>query len=196
MKSLFLASIAIFVALDIIGTLPMFISMTLGLTKRERNRVLDVSMLVAFAVAVIFVFLGDRIFRYIGITIFDFKIAGGLVLLLISLVDLVGHPEAANRASGSTGVVPLAVPLITGPGVLTTLILQVTSIGYGLTLAALFLNYLAAWIVLRRSEVVTRAIGKDGTVVCSKIFALLLAAIAVAMIRSGIFDAITLFRST
>ena len=194
MKAFFLASIAIFVALDIIGTLPMFISMTLGLTTRERNRVLDVSMLVAFGVAVVFVFLGDSIFRYIGITLFDFKIAGGLVLLLISLADLVSQPEVVNRASGSTGVVPLAVPLITGPGVLTTLILQVNSIGYICTLAALFLNFLVAWIVLRRSEMVTRTIGKDGTVVCSKIFALLLAAIAVAMIRSGVFDAILLFK--
>ena len=195
MKSLFLASIAIFVALDIIGALPMFIGMTLGLTTQERNRVVDVSMLVAFGVAVAFVFLGNSIFRYLGITIFDFKIAGGLVLLLISLADLVSQPEVVNRASGSTGVVPLAVPLITGPGVLTTLILQVNGIGYGLTLAALFLTYLVAWIVLRRSEMVTRAIGKDGTVVCSKIFALLLAAIAVSMIRGGIFQAISLFRS-
>lgn len=194
MKSFLLASIAIFVALDIIGTLPVYLGMTLGLTQRERNRVLDVSMFVAFVVAVIFVFLGEKIFRYLGITIFDFKIAGGLVLLLISLADLVSRPEVVNRVSGSTGVVPLAVPLITGPGVLTTLILQVSSLGYLTTLAALLVNYLAAWWLLRRSELVTRLIGKDGTVVVSKVFALLLAAIAVAMIRSGVFDAIVRFR--
>jgi multiple antibiotic resistance protein len=185
-----LTFIAIFVALDIIGTLPMYMAMTHGLSRAKRNSVVNTSMIVAFVVAVVFVFLGRAIFRYLGIDIFDFKIAGGLVLLLISLADLVGTPEASNRASGSSGVVPLAVPLITGPGVLTTLILQVAGAGYAITLGALLANYALAWGVLRQSDRIGRAIGRDGTVVVSKVAALLLAAIAVAMMRTGIFDAI------
>ena len=94
-----------------------------------------------------------------------------------------------QKSSGNTGIVPLAVPLITGPGVLTTLILQVGTVGYPITLAALFLNYAFAWVTLRKSDSVTKLLGKDGTVVLSKIAALLLAAISVAMIRSGIFEA-------
>jgi multiple antibiotic resistance protein len=147
-------------------------------------------MWVAFLVAIVFAVAGDGIFHYLGIAIFDFKIAGGLVLLLISLADLVGTAEANSRASGSTGVVPLAVPLITGPGVITTLILQVNTIGYLIPLSALFVNYLFAWVLLKKSERVSRWIGKDGTVVISKLAALLLAAISVGMIRSGVFEAI------
>ncbi len=182
------AFIALFVALDVIGTLPMYVGMTQGLVRKERSRVVNTSMYVGFAVAVVFVFAGELIFRFLGITLPDFKIAGGIVLLLVSLADLLGHPEASNRSSGSTGIVPLAVPLITGPGVLATLIFQVGTFGYTITLLSLVANYAFAWWVLRNSGLVTRVIGKDGTVVVSKIAALLLAAIAVAMIRSGVVE--------
>ena len=196
LKSFGLAFTAIFVALDVIGTLPLYFSMTRGMDVRERRRIVDTSMGVALAVALVFVVLGREIFHFLGISIFDFKVAGGLVLLLVSLTDLVGGPEAVHgKGPNSTGIVPLAVPLITGPGVLTTLILQVGSAGFLVTLLALGANYLLAWMLLRRSEAITSLLGKDGTVVISKIAALLLAAIAVAMIRSGIFEAILAFRA-
>ena len=192
-QSFFLTSIALFVALDIVGTLPLFIAMTSGLEKSARNRTLDVSMLVAFVVAVAFAVAGLKLFSILGITLPDFRIAGGIVLLLLSLADVIGGPEASKQASGSTGVVPLAVPLITGPAVLATLVLQIRLVGYPITLLSLLANYILAWALLRKSDIVTRVIGSDGTVVFSKISALLLAAIAVAMIRSGVFDAIQLF---
>ncbi len=192
MTQLVLSFTAVFVALDIIGTLPMYISMTQRMTTPERKRIVNTSMLVAFAVALAFVFIGQAVFRHLGISIPDFKMAGGLILLLLSLADLLGGPEAthSSASSGSTGVVPLAVPLITGPAVLTTLILQVQSYGYWITLLALAVNYVLAWALLRQSHGITRLIGKDGTVVISKIAALLLAAIAVSMIRGGLFESI------
>jgi len=190
-----LSFIPIFVALDIFGALPMFLAMTREMEIKKRSRILDISMLVAFVTAVVFIFLGRVTFRYLGIQLFDFKIAGGLVLLLVSLADLVGSPEVSNRASGSTGVVPLAVPLITGPGVLTTVILQVSTLGYFVTIVGLLANYVLAWVILKRSDRVSRVLGNDGIVVISKIAALLLAAIAVAMMRSGVFEAITAAKS-
>jgi multiple antibiotic resistance protein len=189
-----LSFVAIFVALDIIGMLPLFIGMTQNMSRAKRESTVNTSMWVALGVALVFMFSGEGIFHFIGITLFDFKIAGGLILLLVSLADLAGGPEAMNKASGSTGVVPLAVPLITGPGVLTTLILQVNSAGYVITVSALVANYILAWLMLRYSDRVTRVIGKDGTVVISKIAALLLAAIAVSMIRGGVFGSISAFR--
>lgn len=194
LHSFMLVFVAIFVALDAVGTLPLFISMTHELTEDKRRTIVDTSMLVALLVALIFVFLGEALFRFLGITLFDFKIAGGIVLLLVSLADLLGGPEAVNRGSGSTGVVPLAVPLITGPAVIATLVIQVTSYGYLLTVTALLANYFLAWVIFKRSQAVTRLIGKDGTVIISKIAALLLAAISVSMIRSGIYSAISAFQ--
>lgn len=195
MKSFFLTCIAVFVALDIVGTLPMYVGMTSRLDRAERNRILDVSMLVAFVVAVAFAIAGLALFKALGITLADFRIAGGIVLLLISLADVVGGPgKAHSESSGSTGIVPLAVPLITGPAVLATMVLQIKQVGYTITLFALLTNYILAWGVLRKSNVITRIIGNDGTVVFSKISALLLAAISISMIRSGMYEAIQLFR--
>jgi len=179
---------ALFVALDVVGTLPVYFSLTSKLDPTERRRIVDRSMWVALLTAVGFVFLGQSVFRFLGIQIADFRIAGGLVLLLISLADLVGKPEHESRVTGSSGIVPLAVPLITGPGVLTTLILQVGLFGYGLTLAALLANYAIAWLLLRKSDSIHRLLGNDGAVVLSKLAALLLAAIAVSMIRGGVME--------
>ncbi|MBC7385922.1 MAG: MarC family protein [Cryobacterium sp.] len=185
---------SLFVALDIIGTVPIYLSLTKDMSAGERKEVVDRSMGVALIVAILFMALGQVTFKHIGISIDDFKIAGGLILLLISLADLVGGPQAVHgSSSGSTGVVPLAVPLISGPAVLTTLLLQSGSVGYLVTVSALFLNYLLAWQILRHCDKVTKWIGKDGTIVLSKIAALLLAAIAVAMIRSGIFSSLAEF---
>lgn len=181
---------AIFVTLDIIGTLPVYIGMTRSMDEVSRRKAVNQSMVVALIVAVVFMVAGRALFGYLGIELGDFKIAGGIVLLLIALADLLGGPDAVQKSTGSTGIVPLAVPLISGPAVLTALIIQVEASGYPITLAALLLNYLIAWVVLVRSDLIQKVIGKDGTVVISKIAALLLAAIAVSMVRSGIIEAI------
>jgi multiple antibiotic resistance protein len=185
---------SIFVAMDIIGTVPMYLNLTQGMSEEQKNRSVNKSMLVALVVAIIFMVFGIKIFNHLGITLSDFKIAGGLILLLVSLADLLGGPEAIKKTSGSTGIVPLAVPLITGPGVLTTLILQSEVKGILLTSIAVLVNYFLAWIILKKCEMVTKFLGKDGTVVISKIAALLLAAIAISMIRLGIFESLTLLK--
>ena len=180
----------IFVALDVIGNVPIYLSITKSMAADERKKIVNLSMIVAFIVAVLFLFTGQKLFTHLGIGISDFKIAGGLILLLIALADLVGGPESHQKTYGSSGIVPLAVPLISGPAVLTTLILSTGTTSYLITIAALIANYIFAWAVLRHCDRVTRVLGKDGTVALSKIAALLLAAIAVAMIRGGVFDAL------
>lgn len=184
-----------FVALDIIGAVPIYFSLTHAMGDKERNLMVNKSMLVALLVAIVFMLIGLQIFKFMGIEVFDFKMAGGLVLLLIALADLAGSHDAEKNSSGSTGIVPIAVPLISGPGVLTTLILQVSTVGYIVTTLALVFNYFLAWLILRHSSGVKKLIGKDGTVVISKIAALLLAAFALAMIRSGIFEAINFWKA-
>lgn len=190
-----LSFIALFVAMDIVGTIPLYLSMTRSLTREEKNQIVDKSMVVAFVTAVVFVVAGRAVFKHIGISLADFRIAGGIILLLVALADLVGGPEQTHNVSGSTGIVPLAVPLITGPGVLTAVVLQVGVAGYPITLLALVANYALAWVLLRKSEAITRIFGKDGTVALSKIAALLLAAIAVSMIRAGVFESILDFQA-
>jgi len=184
-----------FVALDIIGAVPIYFSLTHNMEDHERTVMINKSMLVALIVALVFMLLGIQIFKFMGIEIFDFKMAGGIVLLLIALNELAHGPEAEKNSSGSTGIVPIAVPLISGPGVLTTLILQVSTVGYLITSISLVLNYTLAWVILRNSSKVKNAIGKDGTLIVSKIAALLLAAFALGMLRTGIFEAITFWKT-
>lgn len=195
MREFALSFTAIFVALDVIGIVPLFLSLTRNMPEGERKSVLDKSLLVAIIVALVFAILGNSIFRFLSISVADFKIAGGLVLLLVSLADLLHGPEPQTQTSGSTGVVPLAVPLITGPGLITTAILQVSVSGMVITLAALATNFLIVWVALRNASVISRLIGRDGTVVVSKIVALLLAAIAVAMMRGGLEDTVRAFQN-
>ena len=195
LQSFLLNFTSIFVALDIIGAVPVYFTITRQIDLESRRRIVNVSMVVAFGVAIVFMVIGQSVFRHLGISIYDFKIAGGVVLLLIALADLLGGPESVQKSSGSTGVVPLAVPLITGPAVLTAIILQVGNHGFGITLISLVLNYLIAWVILRKCDLIQKAIGKDGTVVISKIAALLLAAISVSMVRSGVFEAILDFHA-
>jgi len=181
---------AIFVAMDVVGTLPVYFKLTDQMSPRERARVVNFSILVALATALAFAFVGQAVFRFLGIDVADFRVAGGLVLLLISLADLVGKPEHESRITGSAGIVPLAVPLITGPAVLTAILLHIESHGHAIALSALFTNFAVAWLLMRKSGSVYRLLGKDGANVLSKLVALLLAAIAVSMIRGGLLQMI------
>ncbi len=181
---------AIFVAMDVIGMLPVYFKLTERMEPEERRKVVDFSVIVALGVALVFAFLGQAVFRFLGIEIADFRVAGGLVLLLISLADLVGKPEHESRITGSSGVVPLAVPLISGPAVLTTILLHIESYGMMIAISALLTNFAITWFLMRRSGAVYRLLGKDGSVVASKLVALLLAAIAVSMIRGGLLQMI------
>jgi len=176
--------------MDVIGMLPIYFKLTERMEPHERRKVVDFSIIVALGVALVFAFLGQAVFRFLGIEIADFRVAGGLVLLLISLADLVGKPEHESRITGSSGVVPLAVPLISGPAVLTTILLHIESSGMAIAISALLTNFMITWFLMRRSGAVYRLLGKDGSVVASKLVALLLAAIAVSMIRGGLLQMI------
>jgi multiple antibiotic resistance protein len=181
--------IGLFVAMDIIGTIPMYLGMTKGLEAGERRRITNLSVVVAAGVAVVFGLLGKSIFKLLGIALYDFKVGGGIVLLVMAILDLI-RSKTAETHSGSTGVVPLAVPLITGPGLITAIMLQVALYGYLVVLCSLLANFVIAWTSLRKSAVITRFIGEEGADIISKIAALLMTAIAFSMIRSGIFEAI------
>jgi multiple antibiotic resistance protein len=189
LRDFWITSCIIFVALDVIGLLPIFLSMTAKFAPERKKHTINISIIVAFLVAVIFLILGENVFEFLGITIADFRIAGGLVLLLLSLADLAGTSKTQDP-NASTGIVPLAVPLITGPGIITSTFLQVQTVGFAITLFAMIANYFLTWIALHYSESVNKFIGKDGTTIFSKLAALMLSAIAVSMMRLGFTEMI------
>src|SRR5688572_15034497 len=97
-----LSFVGIFVALDIIGILPMFLGLTHQLSRPKKKEVINTSICVALIVALVFGIVGNSLFKYLGTSISDFRIAGGLVLLLVSLADLLSGPDSTKRGSGST----------------------------------------------------------------------------------------------
>jgi multiple antibiotic resistance protein len=186
-RAFWVSFIPILVAMDAPGVLPLFVGMTDGLGKQERRSIVRQSILTAFLVTVGFMLLGRWIFNALGILVEDFMIAGGVVLLIIAITDIVRAGEKRAEPSPTLGVVPLGTPIIAGPAVLTTsLVLQGTH-GYLPVLLSLVANLLIAWIIFVLADRIIKVVGINGSRAFAKVASLILAAFAVKMIRSGLF---------
>ena len=186
-KASLLSFIPIMVALDAPGTLPLYVAMTEGIKKHERRTIVRQSILTALLITIGFVFLGRAVFKALGILVEDFMIAGGIVLLIIAVSEIVRAGERKILISPTIGVVPFGTPLIAGPATLTTTLVLVGTYGYLPVILSLIVNILIAWAIFSQADRIIRLIGISGSRAFAKIAALLLAAIAVKMIRSGVF---------
>ena len=192
MENFLLAFIPIFVAVDPIGILPIFVSLTQGLDRQSRRKIILLSLTTAVCLAVGFIFLGKLTFQILGITVGDFMIAGGGVLFCISIKDLL-NPSKQNRlARQEVGAVPIGTPLIVVPAVLTTSLIMMDTHGLTTTLLAVLVNLFFVGVIFFSSERLIEILGDAGTRVLSKVTSLLLAAIAVMMIRKGIISVLNL----
>jgi multiple antibiotic resistance protein len=144
------------------------------------------SILTAFLVTMGFVLLGQMIFNALGILVEDFMIAGGVILLIIAINDVLRAGNKAIPQSEGFGAVPLGTPIIAGPAVLTTSLVLVGSQGYFPVVLSLIINLLIAWIILSQADRIIRFFGISGSRAFAKVMALILAAFAVKMIRTGI----------
>lgn len=184
-----LTFIPIFVAVDAIGNLPLFISLVEGAGKRQRHKIIVDSVATATIVGILFMIIGKAVLRFIGITIPDFQIAGGALLFIISMRLLLPGTIKTLLSDGhdkDVGVFPLGTPLITGPAVLTTTLMMVDSFGSIPTFIALVINMLIVWITLKKADFIIKLMGVSGARAFSKIMYILLAAIGVMMIRKGV----------
>ena len=120
----------------------------------------------------------------------DFMVAGGGLLLCLSILDLCGRGKSRIDHGEAVGAVPIGTPLIVGPAVLTMCLIEMTQYGLGVTLAAVFLNMLIVGILFIFADFFILIIGKNGSRALSKVLYLLLAAIGVMMIRRGILEMI------
>src|SRR5215470_4568454 len=154
-----LCFLPLLVAVDAIGIVPLFISLTERLDRQQRRHIILQSVLTATAVALTFVLAGNALLRLLGITVADFMVAGGTLLFVFSLSDLIAPQRAAAAETVSLGAVPLGVPLLAGPAVLTTSLLLVDQYGRLATTVALVANMVLAGVVLRFAEVLHRLLG-------------------------------------
>ena len=192
MKSFWLCFVPLFVAVDAIGLLPLFINLTHGMEKKVVRKIILQSMVTALAVALVFIAVGTGIFRLLNISVADFMIAGGTLLFGISVRDILSsEKKLLDVDTDSVGAVPIGVPLITGPAVLTTSLLLINEHSAVITSLALAANILIAGGMFLLAPLIYKVLGKTGSKAVSKIISLLLAAIGVMIVRRGIAIFIT-----
>ncbi len=181
--------IAVFVLADAVGNIPIVLILTKGMTPEERNRVIDKAIVVAIAVLLLFVFSGQLILTYLEISMASLRVAGGLLLLLVALQMLRGELDTPILEEGrDVAITPLALPLLAGPGTLTTVMLltsqsELPYLGVVLGIvAAMFIS----WLILRLGTYIDKWIGAEGGVIITQLFGFLLAALAVEIGSTGI----------
>jgi multiple antibiotic resistance protein len=184
-EKFFVAFIPVFVAIDPIGLVALFMGLGPSASPQQRKHQAFLGIFTGLGVAIGFIFLGKIIFSALGITVADFQIAGGLILLILATRELVSFGPADRGGGDEFGIVPLGMPLIAGPALLTALLILIDTVGIVFTLVSLLVNLAIVGVALCNADRFSRWMGKQGLRGVSKIIALLLAAIAVSLIRRG-----------
>ncbi|HVC27362.1 MAG TPA: MarC family protein [Nitrososphaerales archaeon] len=186
--SSFVASfVLLFSVFDVIGTVPLFLALTQDF-QEHRVRIVRDSVIIATVILLVFASVGQLIFQVLGITINDFKIAGGIILFIIAVDNLRGKiSQTRTIAATEIAAFPLATPLLAGPGAISTVMIYANP-PYGLLeiFLVILLNSFIALVILERASWVQKALGNNGTQVFTRIVGLLIAAIGIAFIREGV----------
>ena len=196
--------VAVFSVLNPIGAIPTLISLTSNYTPEERRKVIERSITVAGGVIIGFMFIGVYIFDVLGISISDFELAGGVLLFKVAFdmlqgktsnTKLTADEEKESMSKDEIGVVPLGMPLLAGPGTITTTMIYFNLRSTGLedkimVFAAVILVIISAFIVLRFSTLLFKRLGRTGSMIISRVMGLLLAAIGVEFMTNGIISII------
>ena len=180
------AIIALFIIVDPFGNIPIFIGLTEKIEPDRRKKIYNFATLVAFILLLVFALLGQEILNIFGLSIFAFEIAGGLLLLIISIRILISGSMHENVESPeSIGAVPIAMPLLVGPGAITTTIFNLQSYGIEIAIVSVVVVLAITWVILRFINGIYRFLGKTGSLVIARVMALLIAAIAIQYILTG-----------
>jgi len=181
-----LAFLPLFIAIDALSLPPIIITLSEGLTVRERRKVVHIANLTALLVGLAFLFFGQLILTLMGISVGAFAIAGGTILLVQSIRNItVGRMMDAEKEE-MIAVVPIGTPLLAGPATITTLLLLTSQLALSIVLGAFVANVILAWIICLASYRILKVMGQGGLRAVSRVFSLLLAAIAVSMILRGL----------
>ncbi|KAA2283150.1 MarC family protein [Candidatus Nitrosocosmicus sp. SS] len=180
--------IALFVIIDPLGTIPIFIAITKNQTKKARKEISNTAIITAGILLFVFAIAGTQILSFFGINISSFMIAGGILLFMIS-IELIIHGDwtfGGNNVSDESGVFPLAFPLLAGPGAIASVLLSFETSGLLLTLFSIMIVMGITYVIYRLSDSIYRVLGRRGSLIITRIFAILVAAIAVQYVVDGL----------
>ena len=182
------AFFAVFGVMDPLGNTPVFLSLTERLDEKTKRSLATKAVIRAGIVLLVFVFLGNIILDFFHISLQSFRIAGGIILLLIGLQLLFGlrFSNEPEIMADDLSVVPLATPLIAGPGMITAVVIFSKEYGYLITIIGIVANLVLSWVLFRYANYIVKFLGKGGTLMFVKFMSLILVAIGVEFIRSGL----------
>jgi multiple antibiotic resistance protein len=178
--------VPLFIVIDALGNLPFVISLSEGVMKQERRKMIHIATITATVVGLVFLFFGQFILQLMDISVGAFAIAGGLILLVLSIKYMSTGRMVEAVKEEMVAVVPIGTPLTVGPATITTLLLLATQFPIYMVLISFALNMLITWGIFMLSNYIVRFMGLGGLRAVSRIFSLLLAAIAVSMIIHGL----------
>ena len=181
------AAIALFIIVDPFGNIPIFVGLTENVPDAQRKKVYNTATLVGMALLLVFAFAGEEIFSLFGLSIYSFEVAGGILLLIIAIRILItGSMHENVESPESLGAVPIAIPLLVGPGAITTTIFDLQAYGIVSAILAVLIVLSLTWVILRYINGIYKFLGKTGSLVIARVMALLIAAIAVQYILTGV----------
>jgi multiple antibiotic resistance protein len=182
------AFIVLFVVMDPPGSIPVFIAVTRGMQQADRLRELNHAVIVATILLLLFAFIGTFILAVLDISLNSFMIAGGLLLLLISFDLLRGEHRCGmiTESGAGVGAVPIGTPMLAGPGAITAVMVIIQSSGAVVVLVAIFSAILGTRLFLGQSIRLYALMGKVGSEVLSRVIGIIVAAIAIEYIGTGI----------
>jgi multiple antibiotic resistance protein len=188
------AMLLLFIAVDPIGNAPLFYGITAELESSVRRAIVRKSIVVATIILLIFALAGDLLLYYFGLMLADFRIAGGIILLIYGIAGIFGRTEAEAMGrpeeAEAIAIVPLATPLLAGPAAIATVLYLKAAYGLVVSLLSIIINSAITFTMLYHSQKLMELLGRSGAIALSKIMSILLAAIAVAMIREGVYEVI------
>jgi multiple antibiotic resistance protein len=189
-ENLIKSTIALLVVIDPVGNVPLFIALTEKMEKNERKAVSKIAIITAAALLIVFAVAGTQILAIFGITIYSFMVAGGVLLFIVS-IELLTHGAwrfsvETGSEVGQSGVVPLAFPLLAGPGAITSVMISFQSAGLIVTILSILIVIVITYIVLRLVNPIYKLLGRRGSMIFTRVFAVLVAAIAVQYIVQGV----------
>ncbi len=186
------AAIVLFIIVDPFGNIPIFMSLTEKMTDTQRKKVFNTATLIGSILLLVFAFTGQEIFMIFGISIYSFEVAGGILLLIISIRILISGSLHENVESPeSLGAVPIAMPLLVGPGAITTTIFNLQAYDYALTALSVLIVLFLTWVILRYINGIYKFLGKTGSLIIARVMALFIAAIAIQYILTGVTHFVT-----
>ena len=188
-------SIMLFIVIDAIGGIPIFISLVPDISEDEVKKVVNLAIIVSFFILLFFGVIGRWILYLFNINLEEFKIAGGFLLLIIALDEIFNILPERKYPKEELGIVPIGCPLLAGPGAITVILVILYRFNfpqnYIIMSVSVVIVTLVNWIILSRLINIKRIFGRKGILLLTKLMGIILAGISINFLASGIKNLFT-----